>query len=160
MVSTFAMHSTVQCHTPQDRRTHVSRNGAGPPESVRGVCMQGATVFDMRYLATIVANCFLAFGEILQMNTRVQELSAGVARVAQLLHTTEAAEGLQQQLTATNISGCCSSGAPPSLPLHTFIPPRNPLKKLFLTHPSHPPPGLFPAAVIQTPTQTHVTPCD
>lgn len=76
----------------------------------RGGCVQGATVFDMRYLATIVANCFLAFGEILQMNTRVHELSAGVARVAQLLCTTEAAEGLQRELTATNISGCCASG--------------------------------------------------
>lgn len=78
----------------------------------RGGCVQGATVFDMRYLATIVANCFLAFGEILQMNTRVHELSAGVARVAQLLCTTEAAEGLQRELTTTNISGCCASGAP------------------------------------------------
>ena len=86
--------------------------GSGIPEAGITVprCVQGTTVFDMRYLATIVANCFLAFGEILQMNTRVQELSAGVARVAQVLHTTEVAEGLQRELTATNISGCCPSG--------------------------------------------------
>lgn len=113
-----------------------------------GGCVQGATVFDMRYLATIVANCFLAFGEILQMNTRVQELSAGVARVAQLLHTTEAAEDLQQNLTATNISGCCSSGAqPPTSAL--FHPTPQPAEP---PHPS----GSARSAAFNTDTRTCV----
>lgn len=67
--------------------------------------MQGSTVFEMRYLATIVSNCFLAFGEILQMQTRVRELSAGVSRVSQLLATAEAAEDLQRDCTASNITG-------------------------------------------------------
>jgi hypothetical protein len=68
-------------------------------------CVQGSTVFEMRYLATIVSNCFLAFGEILQMQTRVKELSAAVSRVAQLLATAEAAEDLQRECTASNITG-------------------------------------------------------
>jgi hypothetical protein len=78
--------------------------------------MQGSTVFEMRYLATIVSNCFLAFGEILQMHTRVRELSAGVARVSQLLATAEAAEDLQREITASNIDGSVHSpGTPCSL---------------------------------------------
>lgn len=67
--------------------------------------LQGSTVFEMRYLATIVSNCFLAFGEILQMQTRVRELSAAVSRVSQLLSTAEAAEDLQRDCTASNVAG-------------------------------------------------------
>lgn len=59
----------------------------------------------MRYLATIVSNCFLAFGEILQLQTRVRELSAAVARVSQVLLTAEASEDLQRECTAASISG-------------------------------------------------------
>ena len=77
--------------------------------------VQGSTVFEMRYLATIVSNCFLAFGEILQMQTRVRELSAAVSRVSQLLATAEAAECLQRDCTASNVAGAAlpDGTAPP-----------------------------------------------
>ena len=67
--------------------------------------LQGSTVYEMRYLATIVSNCFLAFGDLLRLQTRVRELSAAVARVSQVLLTVEASEDLQRECTAASISG-------------------------------------------------------
>ena len=34
----------------------------------------------MRYLASVVSNCFTAFGELLALNKRFAELSGGVTR--------------------------------------------------------------------------------
>ena len=41
-------------------------------------------VHNMRYLASIVTNTFIAFGEVLSLHKRLVEMSGGVARVAQL----------------------------------------------------------------------------
>jgi hypothetical protein len=73
--------------------------------------MQGATVFAMRYLATVVANCFVAFGEILQMHTRLYQLSGGVMRVAQLIAATSAASQLQASIAERNILAAPLTGA-------------------------------------------------
>lgn len=35
---------------------------------------------NMRYLASVVSNCFTAFGELLALNKRFAELSGGVTR--------------------------------------------------------------------------------
>lgn len=37
-------------------------------------------VHNMRYLASVVSNCFTAFGELLALNKRFAELSGGVTR--------------------------------------------------------------------------------
>ena len=42
--------------------------------------MQGLLVHNMRYLASVVSNCFTAFGELLALNKRFAELSGGVER--------------------------------------------------------------------------------
>lgn len=42
--------------------------------------MQGLLVHNMRYLASVVSNCFTAFGELLALNKRFAELSGGVTR--------------------------------------------------------------------------------
>jgi hypothetical protein len=65
----------------------------------------------MRYLATVVANCFLAFGEILQMRSRLHQLSGGVSRVAHLITATAAAEALQADIAIHNISAMPVAGA-------------------------------------------------
>jgi hypothetical protein len=40
----------------------------------------------MRYLASVVTQCFSAFGELLALNKRFAELSGGVTRCAHALH--------------------------------------------------------------------------
>lgn len=42
--------------------------------------MQGLLVHNMRYLASVVSNCFTAFGELLALHKRFAELSGGVGR--------------------------------------------------------------------------------
>ena len=46
---------------------------------------------DMRYLASVVTQCFTAFGELLGMQKRFAELSGGVTRVSELSGTLRAA---------------------------------------------------------------------
>ena len=41
---------------------------------------QGQLVNDMRYLASVVTQCFTAFGELLALNKRFAELTGGVTR--------------------------------------------------------------------------------
>lgn len=50
------------------------------PDKVLCGCLQGLLVHNMRYLASVVSNCFTAFGELLALNKRFAELSGGVAR--------------------------------------------------------------------------------
>ena len=38
---------------------------------------------NMRYLSSVVSNCFTAFGELLALNKRFAELSGGVTRCVQ-----------------------------------------------------------------------------
>ena len=45
---------------------------------------QGQLVNDMRYLASVVTQCFTAFGELLALNKRFAELTGGVTRRAPL----------------------------------------------------------------------------
>lgn len=65
----------------------------------------------MRYLATVVANCFVAFGEILQMHSRLYQLSGGVTRVSQLITATSAAAELQASIAERNIADAPIEGA-------------------------------------------------
>ena len=46
--------------------------------------VQGAMVHNMRYLASIVTNTFVSFGDILSLHKRFVELAGGVSRVVQL----------------------------------------------------------------------------
>ena len=46
-------------------------------------CLQGLLVHNMRYLSSVVSNCFTAFGELLALNKRFAELSGGVTRCVQ-----------------------------------------------------------------------------
>jgi len=48
-------------------------------------------VSEMRYLASVVTQCFTAFGELLGMQKRFAELSGGVTRVSELGGTLRAA---------------------------------------------------------------------
>ncbi len=41
----------------------------------------------MRYLASVVTQCFTAFGELLALNKRFAELSGGVTRCARIHNT-------------------------------------------------------------------------
>jgi hypothetical protein len=50
--------------------------------------MQGLLVHNMRYLASVVSNCFTAFGELLALNKRFAELSGGVTRYPTITHST------------------------------------------------------------------------
>ena len=43
-------------------------------------CLQGQLVNDMRYLASVVTQCFTSFGELLALNKRFAELTGGVTR--------------------------------------------------------------------------------
>ncbi len=54
---------------------------------------QGRLVFDMRYLASVVMQCFSAFGELLSMPKRFAELSGGVTRVAEMLEVVHKVRG-------------------------------------------------------------------
>ena len=51
------------------------------------MCAQGQLVNDMRYLASVVTQCFTAFGELLALNKRFAELSGGVTRCARIQNT-------------------------------------------------------------------------
>ena len=53
---------------------------------------QGLVVHNMRYLASVVTQCFTAFGEILGLQKRVAELSGGVTRVSELLEVLKEAK--------------------------------------------------------------------
>ena len=44
--------------------------------------MQGDLVKNMRYLASVVTNCFQAFGELLALQKHFVELSGGITRSA------------------------------------------------------------------------------
>ncbi|KAK9820297.1 hypothetical protein WJX72_008694 [[Myrmecia] bisecta] len=57
--------------------------------------VQSVLVHDMRYLASVVTQCFTAFGELLALNKRFAELSGGVTRVSEMLETIQKAELLQ-----------------------------------------------------------------
>lgn len=45
----------------------------------------------MRYLASVVTQCFTAFGELLGMQKRLAELSGGVGRVGEMMDAMAAA---------------------------------------------------------------------
>ena len=51
-----------------------------PCQNIVHMCVQGELVSDMRYLASVVTQCFTAFGELLALHKRFAELSGGVSR--------------------------------------------------------------------------------
>lgn len=58
---------------------------------------QGALVHNIRYLASVVTQCFTAFGELLALPKRFAEISGGVNRVSELLEVIEKAKALERQ---------------------------------------------------------------
>ncbi|CAL5222677.1 g5077 [Coccomyxa viridis] len=56
--------------------------------------VQGQLVNDMRYLASVVTQCFTSFGELLALNKRFAELTGGVTRVSEMLEVMEKADRL------------------------------------------------------------------
>lgn len=62
--------------------------------------VQGALVHDMRYLASVVVQCFAAFGELLALPKRFAEISGGVNRVTEALDVIKKSRDLEQQIVA------------------------------------------------------------
>lgn len=60
--------------------------------------VQGALVHDMRYLASVVTQCFTAFGELLALPKRFSEISGGVNRVSEALEVIHKAEILENEI--------------------------------------------------------------
>ena len=82
-----------------------SKHGASPassPGDPASTAVQGQLVSEMRYLASVVTQCFTAFGELLGMQKRFAELSGGVTRVSELGGTLRAAAA--QEATIRNIA--------------------------------------------------------
>ncbi len=46
----------------------------------------------MRYLASVVTQCFTGFGELLALNKRFSELTGGMVRVSEMLEVTDKAD--------------------------------------------------------------------
>ena len=82
---------------------------AGDPASA---AVQGRLVSEMRYLASVVTQCFTAFGELLGMQKRFAELSGGVTRVSELGGTLRAAAA--QEATIRNIAAAEDITSAPS----------------------------------------------
>ena len=73
--------------------------------------MQGLLVHNMRYLASVVSNCFTAFGELLALNKRFAELSGGVTRYPTLTLTTHCIVCCNAKLAACLCPGHLLCGA-------------------------------------------------
>ena len=70
--------------------------------------VQGRLVHDMRYLASVVTQCFTASGELLGMHKRLAELSGGVTRVSEMMGAMKAAaqqEAAIRRAAEASISG-------------------------------------------------------
>jgi hypothetical protein len=111
----------IACSTLRDLHSIGSWPHSAHAHIVWCLCMQGATVYAMRYLATVVAQCFTAFGDILQLYTSFFELSGGVARVSHLIKASRAALELQQSIALTNISDTPLAGALQSLAFSRYV---------------------------------------
>ena len=77
--SSTAVWNPQQCSQPDQHGPPCHRILCQAPVS----CMQGLLVHNMRYLSSVVSNCFTAFGELLALNKRFAELSGGVTRCMQ-----------------------------------------------------------------------------
>lgn len=67
--------------------------------------VQGGMVHNMRYLASIVTNTFVSFGDILSLHKRFVELAGGVSRIVELRDALNAAA-----LTARTMKVTASAG--------------------------------------------------
>ncbi|EIE25187.1 hypothetical protein COCSUDRAFT_65142 [Coccomyxa subellipsoidea C-169] len=63
-------------------------------KDLNDLAAQGQLVNDMRYLASVVTQCFTAFGELLALNKRFAELSGGITRVSEMLEVVQKADRL------------------------------------------------------------------
>ena len=71
--------------------------------------VQGRLVHDMRYLASVVTQCFTAFGELLGMHKRLAQLSGGITRVSEMMDTMRtAAEQEAAARAAAAASSACA----------------------------------------------------
>jgi ABC-type uncharacterized transport system fused permease/ATPase subunit len=61
---------------------------------------QGALVHNIRYLASVVTQCFSAFGELLALPKRFAEISGGINRVSEMLEVVEKAKRVEGEVTA------------------------------------------------------------
>jgi ABC-type uncharacterized transport system fused permease/ATPase subunit len=72
---------------------------------------QGDVVHNMRYLASVVTQCFSAFGEILGLSKRVAELSGGVGRVSELIEVLKEAQDREKKAAAARIAAAAAEGS-------------------------------------------------
>jgi ABC-type uncharacterized transport system fused permease/ATPase subunit len=61
---------------------------------------QGALVHNIRYLASVVTQCFSAFGELLALPKRFAEISGGINRVSEMLEVVDKAAALEARSRA------------------------------------------------------------
>lgn len=61
---------------------------------------QGALVHNIRYLASVVTQCFTAFGELLALPKRFAEISGGINRVSEMLEVIEKAKTMETKALA------------------------------------------------------------
>lgn len=80
--------------------SRLGRCGAAHAGDFSNTVVQGKLVHDMRYLASVVTQCFTAFGELLALHKRFAELSGGVARVSDMFETLRKATQLDDALLA------------------------------------------------------------
>ena len=97
-----------------DAHPHSARLLAG---DFSDTLVQGRLVHAMRYLASVVTQCFTAFGELLGMHKRLAELSGGITRVSEMMDTMSTAA--EQEATLRLADAPCS--APPPCPLRTWL---------------------------------------
>ena len=62
---------------------------------------QGDLVYNIRYLASVVTQCFSSFGELIALPKRFAEISGGITRVSEMLEVIEKAKDVESKaLTA------------------------------------------------------------
>ena len=74
--------------------------------------VQGRLVSEMRYLASVVTQCFTAFGELLGMQKRFAELSGGVTRVSEMTGTLRAAAAQEATIRTIATADDITSASP------------------------------------------------
>lgn len=61
------------------------------PGDFTNTAVQGMLVHEMRYLASVVTQCFTGFGELLALQKRFSELTGGMVRVSEMLEVCDKA---------------------------------------------------------------------
>lgn len=76
----------------------------------RSTAFQGALVHNIRYLASVVTQCFSAFGELLALPKRFAEISGGINRVSEVLEVVGKAKALESRPKAIGMAAGDAEG--------------------------------------------------